>query len=180
MYVAVDIALNVSGIAVFSDEGEFISSEVIEVTASWDYYKKLAHLYSKYIEVFENLLTEGVSHVTLILEGRLKAGGFINSVASIEGARVTCFLAYSAVCETHGLKPTLHVYDPNVVKLSIAGKRSAKKDEMLTKALSSYSWLSKIEYQEDIFDAIYLMLHHKKVGNSEQQHNRRNKKKPKI
>lgn len=167
MFVAVDIALNKTGVALFDSKGRFQSGTLIEPTASWKYYRKLAHLYKVYLELFDRVLTESREPVILLLEGRLKAGFRRDALASIEGARVTCSLAYMHSCEKHGKAPEIVSYDPNDIKYSLAGKRSASKDEMLVKALSSYSWLANVEYQEDIYDAIYIMLHHMKKEKDE-------------
>lgn len=165
--VAIDIALNKTGIAVLNEDGDFLYGKLITVTASWGYYRKLETLYQEYLDFFDKLLTESSDSVILLLEGRLKAGFRRDALASIEGARVTCVLAYKHACGKHGKKPEIHTYDPNDIKYSLAGKRNASKEEMRDKVLSSYSWLRNVEYQEDIYDAIYIMLHHMKKEKDE-------------
>lgn len=177
--IAIDIALNKSGLAIVNLEDEtLVSTRVIEVKNHWDYYRKLSHLYSAYNQIFETLLSDKTESGILVLEGRLKAGWSASAMASIEGARVCAYLSYAHTCEKLGIKVESHVYDPNLVKHFIAHKRSAKKDEMYEKALSRFSWLSRLEYQEDEFDAIYLALYH--MFGEKNEHSKRNKKARKV
>lgn len=158
--ISVDIALNKSGIAILSTDMEILYTSLLTVTQSWDYYRKVAYLYSYYGTLFDEVLTQRPSSHILVLEGRLKAGWRASSMASIEGARVSSYLAYHHICEKHEKKTEVFVYDPNVVKHFMASKRSANKDEMYEAALSRFSFLKGLEYQEDEFDAIYLGLYH--------------------
>lgn len=162
---SVDVALNKTGVAVLAHTGEFLFGEVVTVPAGWEYYRKLEKLYEQYTRLFDKALTANGGPLILLVEGRLKAGWSANAMASIEGARVACALAYMHFCSSRGFKPEIHSYDPNTIKLSISGKRNANKDELRESALSSYSFLRDVEYQEDIFDAIYLALHHTKEHN---------------
>lgn len=172
--ISIDIALNKSGVAVLSNLLEVEETSLITVTQSWDYYRKIAFLYDSYTDLFSRVLTASPSSHILVLEGRLKAGWRASSMASIEGARVSAYLAYHHICEKHEKKPEVFVYDPNVVKYFIAKKRSANKDEMYEKALSRFSFLKGLEYQEDEFDAIYLGLYH--LLGEKNEHSRRDKK----
>lgn len=175
MVIGIDIALNTSGVAVKT--GDEYQTSLITVKPHWDYYRKLSHLQQEYRSLFSTLLTpERDSHI-LVLEGRLRAGWSANTMASIEGARVTVYLAFQDVCNDLGITPEVRVYDPNDVKKFIAGKRTANKTEMHESAVSRFSFLKDIEFQEDKFDAIYLCLYHE--GNHE-QHPRRDKKSRKL
>lgn len=176
--ISVDIALNKSGIAILSTDMEVLYTSLLKVTQSWDYYRKVAYLYSSYSDLFTAVLTKEPSSHILVLEGRLKAGWRASSMASIEGARVASYLAYHHICEKHETKPEIFVYDPNVVKYFVASKRSANKDEMYEAALSRFSFLKGLEYQEDEFDAIYLGLYH--LLGEKHEHSRRHSKTRKL
>lgn len=177
IYIAIDIALNTSGVAVVDSGGQVLETRLIKVTTGWEYYRKLSHLYTTYYSLFEELLTYG--NLSLILEGRLKAGWGGNTLASIEAARITAYLAYTHVCNKHNLVSEVNVYDPNVVKHFITGNRTSKKDEMYEKSISRFSYLKDVEFQEDKFDAIYLSLYHLH-GKGKDEHTKRDKKKRKV
>ena len=158
--IALDIALNKSGLAILNLQGEVLYTQVIKVTTGWEYYRKIGYLYEEYQSLFDTILTAKPASSILVLEGRLRAGWSGTTLASIEGARVASYLAYKSTCQRHEKDVNSTSYDPNEVKLFIAGKRAAKKDELKEKALSRFTCLADVEYQEDIYDAIYLALRH--------------------
>lgn len=158
--IALDVALNKSGLAILNLQGEVLHTEVIKVTSGWEYYRKIGYLYEEYEKLFDSILTAEPSSSILVLEGRLKAGWSGTTLASIEGARVASYLAYYSTCQRYEKDVKSVSYDPNEVKYFIAGKRSAKKEELREKALSRFTCLSSVDYQEDIYDAIYLALRH--------------------
>lgn len=177
--ISIDIALNKSGLAIVNLEDEtLVSTRLIEAKSHWNYYRKLSFLYKEYTDLYESLLSDKTESAILVLEGRLRAGWSASAMASIEGARVCAYLAYSHVCDSLGIKTESHVYDPNLIKYFIAKKRSAKKDEMYEKAVSQFSWLKKLEYQEDEFDAVYLALYH--MFGEKNEHPKRNKTTRKV
>jgi Holliday junction resolvasome RuvABC endonuclease subunit len=158
--IGVDLALNKTGLAILNRQNKVLHTELIKVKTGWEYYRKIGYLYETYLSLFDSILTAKPASSILVLEGRLRAGWSGTTLASIEGARVACYLAYKTTCNLHE-KDVIHVsYDPAEVKHFIAGKRNAKKEELLEKSVSRFSWLSDIEYQEDIYDAIYIALRH--------------------
>ena len=160
LVIALDVALNKSGLAILSTEGDVLHTELIKVTPGWKYYQKIEYLYNEYLKLFDAVLTAKPAYSILVLEGRLKAGWSGTTLASIEGARITSFLAYYSTCQRHEKDVNVISYDPNDVKHFISGKRAAKKEELKQKALSQFTCLSGVDYQEDIYDAIYLALRH--------------------
>lgn len=177
--ISLDVALNKSGLAILNLQGEVLHTQLIKVTTGWEYYRKIGYLYDEYQRLFNSILTAGPSSSILVLEGRLKAGWSGSTLASIEGARVSSYLAYKSTCQRHEKDVNVVAYDPGEVKVFVSGKRNAKKDEMLTKALSRFTCLQVVEYQEDIYDAIYLALRHIEKGNREpaSKGNKRSKQK---
>jgi Holliday junction resolvasome RuvABC endonuclease subunit len=158
--IGVDLALNKTGLAILGDDKEILHTQLIKVTGGWEYYRKIGYLYETYLDLFNDILTAEPSSSILALEGRLKAGWSGSTLASIEGARVACYLAYKNSCQNHEKDVNFSTHDPGKVKQFIAGKRNANKEELLAKAVSQFSWVSEVEYQEDIYDAIYIALLH--------------------
>ena len=150
-YIGLDIALNKTGLVLVRDN-TVLDTKIIELKSGWKYYRKLVHLYEWYSGYFSNF-----TNPKLILEGRLKAGFSGNTLASIEGARVAAYLAFHSTLR-QGEKD-VYIYSPSDVKLSIAGKRNANKEDMRL-ALSSFSLTKGVPYQEDVYDAIALVIHH--------------------
>lgn len=158
--IALDVALNKSGLVVMDTDKRLLHSEVIEVKTHWDYYRKLDYLYDWYRAKFDAILTQEPKSAILVLEGRLKAGFSGNTLASIEGARVTAHRAFHTTAAQYEIDVKHVIYGPQKVKKYFAGRVNADKDMMYKAATSQFSQLSKLEYQEDIFDAIYLGLYH--------------------
>lgn len=158
--IGVDLALNKTGLAILNHDAVVLHTQLILVKTGWEYYRKIGYLYEAYLDLFNAILTAKPSSSILVLEGRLRAGWSGTTLASIEGARVACYLAYKTTCKLHEKDVRSTSYDPGEVKQFIAGKRNAKKEELMEKAVSRFSWLSSIEYQEDIYDAIYIALKH--------------------
>lgn len=109
----------------------------------------------------------------------MKAGWRASSLASIEAARTVAYLAYTNVCNELKRNTEFEVYDPNLIKLFVAANRTANKDEMYEKAVSRFSQLKGLKYQEDEFDAIYLALYYLS-GKGKNEHPGRSKKQRKI
>lgn len=160
LLIAVDIALNTSGYAILDNNKKLYSTGLIETKKHWDYYKKLSYLYDEFQNLFVQVLDKSPSSITLILEGRLKGGFSGQTLASIEGARVASYLAYDHTCKQYEIDVNSHVHNPNDVKYHFSKKRAAKKDLMYKAVTSQFSFLKKLKFQEDIFDAIYLALFH--------------------
>lgn len=157
LLIGVDIALNTSGYAILDENKKLYKTGLIKTKKHWDYYDKINFLYDEFYALFQNILDKKPKSLTLILEGRLKGGFSGQTLASIEGARIASHLAYYHVFGGD-LKPS--VYNPNEVKYYFANKRGAKKDEMYDAVTQTHKSLRKLEFQEDIFDAIYLCLYH--------------------
>lgn len=160
LLIAVDIALNTSGYVVMGMDKKLHASGLIESKKHWDYYRKVEYLYKEFYTLFEFIYAKQPKTLTLILEGRLKGGFSGQTLASIEGARIAAYLAYNHMCKLHEIDVNSFVYNPNEVKYHFTKRRGAKKDQMFKAATSRFSSLSKIEFQEDIFDAIYLGIYH--------------------
>ena len=177
MVIALDIALNKTGIAITAD-GKRFKTMTLEPKKSWKYFKKIAFLSDEFDKMFETHLTFGEEPL-LIMEGRLKAGWSGATLASIEGARVTAYLSYLRCCERLGLKPNFVVYPPDEVKYSLSGNRTSGKEAMYEAAISRFSFLKRLEYQEDEFDAMYLVLHHDSLVRKDKnvKSSRKNKRK---
>ena len=157
LYICLDIALNKSGLAVLDDNGSIVKTDLFAFKRSEkDYYDKLVRLYSHYHRTFEDILAQNPSGVSLILEDRLKGGWNPKSLVNIEGARVAAFLAFRSLSEA----AEVHLYDPTNVKLAVGGRVAIKKEEMHEKLRDIFPAAKKIEYQEDIFDAISLGVCH--------------------
>jgi len=157
LYIGIDIALNTSGYAILDKNKKIISTGLIETKKHWGYYKKISFINDKFKELFEEITKKQPNSVTLILEGRLKGGFSGQTLASIEGARVSCYLAFQEITEGF-LEP--FVYNPNEVKYHFSRKRGATKEEMKKSVSKKYRKMHSLPYQEDIFDAIYLCLYH--------------------
>lgn len=164
LIVAVDIALNTSGYAILDSKQKIYKTGLIESKKHWDYYRKISFLYDEFLNLYSEILDKQPKSITLVLEGRLKGGFSGQTLASIEGARIAAYLAYDHTCKDYEIDVNSYVYNPNEVKYHFAGRRGAKKDQMYKAATSQFSSLKKIEFQEDIFDAIYLALYHISKG----------------
>jgi Holliday junction resolvasome RuvABC endonuclease subunit len=156
LYLGVDIALNTTGYAVMGYDKKIFKTGLIKTKQSLDYYGKLVFLYEEFVRLFLDLQSKNPNSITLILEGRLQGGFSGQTLASIEGARVACFLAYK---HTVGKEGKFYVYNPSEIKYHFSRKRGAKKQEMYDSVIKSYKNLQKLDFQEDIFDAIYLCLY---------------------
>jgi Holliday junction resolvasome RuvABC endonuclease subunit len=176
--VALDCALNKTGLAILSKNEEILHTQLITVTNGWEYYRKIRYLYEVYSSIFEEVLTASPKSSILVLEGRLKAGWSGTALASIEGARITAFLAYYSILKQHEKDVSTVTYDPNGIKGFIAGKRNANKELMRESALSRFSLFNTLEYQEDIYDAIYIALYHLR-GTHDTGRSTKNRKVPK-
>jgi Holliday junction resolvasome RuvABC endonuclease subunit len=157
--VAIDIALNTSGVAVMGYNEEVYSTFLIKSTLSWRYYKKLDYLYEIFSEVFLKIANENPKSVILVLEDRLKAGFSGATLASIEGARVTSYHAFIHTFKASHIKTSVVLYDPGTVKKYFSGSRNAKKETVLKSASEKYPFLKKYK-QEDVLDALYLGLYY--------------------
>lgn len=156
--IALDIALNKSGFVVMDEKGKVLYTKVVEPNKKFKYYKKLSYLFEAFQEVFTLVLEKYPEHsVTLAMEDRLKAGWGGNTLATIEGARVTAYHAYRIACANAGKEVIMELHDPNDLKLQFTGKRNAGKMEMKS-ASERYKSFDGIEYQEDIYDSIFLAL----------------------
>jgi len=158
--INLDIALNKTGLSILDTKDNILYSEVVTVKSHWEYYKKLNHLYEYYLKFFDKVFNLKPKSVLLILEGRLKAGFSGNTLASIEGARTTAYRAYYIVCHKHEVDVRMKIYDPQTVKQYFSGRRNADKELMYKSALSRFSSLNTVEFQEDIYDSLYLGLYH--------------------
>lgn len=148
-----DIALNKTGIAVVSADREVLCVKLLITPPKLTYYEKISFLFSEYIDFF-SLYKNSI----LILEGRLQAGWSGATLASIEGARVACYLAF------HYTRPKDEKYEvvdysPREVKKFVAGKGNASKEDLRIMS-SQFSWSNIVTYQEDIYDALFLIMYH--------------------
>ena len=160
LFVGVDIALNTTGFSILDETKKLYRTGLIETKKHWDYYKKIDFIYDSFVDLFNEIRKKNPKSVTLILEGRLKAGFSGQTLASIEGARVSSYLAYKHTCENYEIDVNHYVYNPNEVKYYFSKSRSASKEKMFKSVSSQFSSLKKLEFQEDIFDSIYLVLYH--------------------
>lgn len=157
--IGIDIALNTSGFCIMSPEGKVYYTQIIDMKKSLNYYEKLNGIYDKLINIFSTILEKNPRSVTLILEGRLKAGWSGSTLASIEGARVSSYHAFRQVFKASKIKNRFFVYEPGIIKKHFTGKRAAKKDIMLKSVGQKHPFVRRYK-QEDILDAIYLVLYH--------------------
>lgn len=141
MTLAVDIALNSSGVAVY-DGGEFVEAWTIKPKG--EYVDKLR-------TIFATIQTSRYNRPenTLILEDRLQAGWSGKSLAAIEAARTAALLAWVG---------PVYLYSPGEVKQWLTGKRNASKAEMRQAA----NWPELANLTEDEQDAVYLYRYHTK------------------
>lgn len=168
--ICVDVALNKTGISIMSGM-TVLHTEVLAFKAHHNYYDKLTNMNEFFVEFFTKVDSLGPKSVELVMEGRLTRGFSGAALASIEGARVTVYHAFHSTRKTREKhdKMSVYIYSPGVVKKYIAGKQNASKDAMKSAALSRFSSLRKIKFQEDIYDAIYLGIYHnnnKRKGSS--------------
>lgn len=167
--IAIDIALNKTGIAILSEPLTIYHTDVLRLKTSWSYYRKLDEMFDYFTEFFTEVAAQKPSNIELVLEGRLKRGFSGEALASIEGARVTTYRAFNLTLKNYEKydEKEVAVYSPDVVKSFFTGRGNASKDAMYGAANSLFSSLKKIEFQEDIYDAIYLGVYHlKKDGKS--------------
>jgi Holliday junction resolvasome RuvABC endonuclease subunit len=161
--IAIDIALNTSGVAIM-DYGSYVySTFLVKSIPSKKYYQKLDYLYDTFIEVFTEIENKKPNSVTLILEDRLKAGFSGATLASIEGSRVTSYHAFRQVFKSSQAETNVVLYDPGTIKKHFTGKKTAKKETVLKSALEKNPFLKRYN-QEDILDAIYLGLYHVSIN----------------
>ena len=157
--ISIDIALNLSGIAIMDYDKQVYSTFTIESTRSWSYYKKLDFLFKTYNNLFTNISNKKPKSVTLVLEDRLKAGWSGSTLASIEGARVTCYHAFVQTMKNAGIKTNIFLYNPGLIKKHFTNKRAAKKDVVYKSAIQTNAFIKNYR-QEDILDALYLGVYH--------------------
>jgi Holliday junction resolvasome RuvABC endonuclease subunit len=157
--IAIDIALNTSGVAVMDPRKEVYATFLVKSTPSWKYYQKLDYLYENFIQVFSEILEAKPKSIVLILEDRLKAGFSGATLASIEGSRVTSYHAFRQIFKASQIPTSVVLYDPGTIKKYFTGKRGAKKDAVFKSAVEKNPFLKRYK-QEDILDAIYLALYH--------------------
>lgn len=158
MVIGVDIALNKTGLCVMNSKGRVLKTKVVSPSRKFTYYEKLDYLYEIFLELFNDVLKSHKNkEITLAMEGRLRAGWGGNTLAALEGARVTAYHAYKEACQTNEVEVIVEMHDPNELKHQFAGKRNANKGDMKDAALK-YTSFKNIEYQEDIYDAIFLAL----------------------
>lgn len=160
--IGVDIALNKTGIVIMSQKMKIVYTHTLVLKQNLTYLAKLDEILTYFREFFEEVFEQKPASVQLVLEGRLTRGFSGSTLASIEGARVTTYHAFHLTLQkcVPGEKPNVFIYSPGVVKQFFTGKTTANKSEMLKSAYSRFSSLEKIEFQEDVFDAIYLGLFH--------------------
>jgi Holliday junction resolvasome RuvABC endonuclease subunit len=157
--IAIDIALNTSGVAVMGFRKEIYATFLVKSKTSWKYYQKLDYLYENFFQVFSEVLEKKPKSITLILEDRLRAGFSGSTLASIEGSRVTSYHAFRQVFKASQIVNSVVLYDPGTIKKYFTGKRGAKKETVLKSASEKNPFLKRYK-QEDILDAIYLGLYH--------------------
>lgn len=169
--VAVDIALNKTGIAVMTDEMSVLYGDVLEINQKLEYYEKIARIFSHFSAMFDLIYSFKPQSVALVLEGRLKRGFSPQVLASIEGARIAAYLAFHLTHEKYegNENGSVSTYSPDIVKKFFTGKANATKNEMLKSASSRISSIGKIRFQEDIYDAIYLGIYHIYTGKGRPQ-----------
>jgi len=160
IFLSIDIALNKTGFVILSRNTTILLARVIKVKQHWEYYRKIAYLYNYFSILFGEILKCSPQSSTLLLEGRLKAGFSGNTLASIEGARVSTYLAYYHTCLQHEIDVQFSMYGPQLIKKHFTGKGNANKEQMHKSFISQFSSYSDLEYQEDIFDALYLGIYH--------------------
>ncbi|MFA5626189.1 MAG: hypothetical protein WC965_01775 [Thiohalomonadaceae bacterium] len=175
--VAVDIALNKTGIVIMSGM-TVVRSDVFTLKTSGNYLDKLDKIHAYFLEYFDELFKMEPNSIELVLEGRLSRGFSGNVLASIEGARVTTYLSFHAKLREYvnGEKPKVFIYSPGTVKKFFAGRENATKSAMHTAVVSRFSSLKKIKFQEDVYDAIYLGLYHLSGKEKKKSDTRRGKK----
>lgn len=157
--IAVDIALNLSGVAILDFNKQVYSTFTVESTRSWNYYKKLDYIMKTFNSTFTKIKDKSPKSITLILEDRLKAGWSGSTLASIEGARVTCYHSFVQTFEGSQIKTSVILYNPGLIKKHFTNKRAAKKEEVYKSATQENPFIKKYS-QEDILDAIYLGVYH--------------------
>lgn len=156
--IGLDVALNRSGLVVLDNSEEILSHQLISVKPSLRYYDKLSSLYDSYCAVFTDVFLARPKNVSLVLEGRLRAGWNGSTLASIEGARVTAYHAF-VLTATHNKCPiTVVEVDPNDLKLYIAGKRNANKEEVRAALIKKLPSVTRLDYQEDVYDAVAIAV----------------------
>jgi len=161
--IAIDIALNTSGVAIMDFRKEVYSTFLVKSTLSWKYYKKLDYLYDNFIEVFSEIRDLEPKSIVLILEDRLKAGFSGATLASIEGSRITSYHAFRQVFKSSQIPISVVLYDPGTIKKHFTGKRGAKKDKVFKSASEKNPFVKRYK-QDDILDAIYLALYHVSIS----------------
>lgn len=157
--IAIDIALNTSGVAIMDFHKAVYATFLVKSTPSWKYYKKLDYLYENFIQVFSEIKKENPNSIVLILEDRLKAGFSGATLASIEGSRVTSYHAFRHVFKDSQIETSVVLYDPGIIKKYFTGKRGAKKETVFKSASQKYPFIKRFK-QDDILDALYLGLYH--------------------
>lgn len=157
--VALDVALNTTGVVLMDYDKFIYSSFLVEIKKTIPYYKKLDQLYSIYHNIFLKIIEKNPSSIDLVVEDRLKAGWSGSTLASIEGARVTSYHAFMQAIKGSGKKKSVTLYNPGLVKKYFTNSRAAKKDVVYKSAIEKYKFLKNYS-QEDILDAIYLALYH--------------------
>lgn len=157
--VAVDIALNKTGVAIMDFSKYVYSTFLISNTISRPYYEKLDNIYDTFFSEFFNVRHEEPKSVILVLEDRLRAGFSGAALASIEGSRVSSYHAFRQAFMGSQTETGVVFYDPGSVKKHFTGVKTSKKDIVFKSVQEKNPFIKKYK-QEDILDAIYLALYH--------------------
>lgn len=160
-YVGVDIALRTSGIAVADKDANVLGTTLVRTYSTHTYIESIYKVYSEFFDLFTSLFVYA-PHLEIAVEDRLQVGWSGTTLASIEGARIAAVLAIKAAAESRKATYNLTMYPPSLMKTHFAGKGNASKLEMrgVSRGIDTFKNL-EAEYQDDIWDAIFLILYHK-------------------
>lgn len=156
---AVDIALRKSGLLLLDPTGSILYHKVLVVKPKVAYTEAVLQIYDDISETYSFIQKQyAPSHLTTVMED---VAGFVHVKAAlaIHAARTAAVLAYH---HSHIPHKEITYYTPNVVKHWLAGKRGAKKDELLAGLKLQFPQYNYSTLQEDEIDALALGLFHRK------------------
>jgi Holliday junction resolvasome RuvABC endonuclease subunit len=151
-YFGVDIALRKSGLVVVDETGKMVMRDTLVVPAKDDLTAAVLKIYEKLLTVLGTIPDGDLIYVIEDVAGFVH----IKAALGIHAGRTAAILAYH---HSHISNKAIEYHTPNDVKLWIAGKRSASKEEVLAGMKLRFPEYPYSVMSEDEIDALALCLY---------------------
>lgn len=154
---AVDIALRKSGLLLLDPASNILYHKILVVKPKVEYTEAMLQIYDDISETYNYIQKQySPEHLSTVMED---VAGFVHVKAAlaIHAARTAAVLAFH---HSHTPHKDITYYTPNVVKHWLAGKRGAKKDELLAGLKIQFPQYNYSTLKEDEIDALALGLFH--------------------